>query len=96
MSTCNDFDPRELEEWKREHEEWALCPVPLRVDIDEADWQRELAEAIKLTRDMMMLRGPISPLMRDVIVATQDRILAVIQYSLNGPVVTRLEPQVQY
>jgi hypothetical protein len=89
MSNGENFDVRE-------HEEWATACVPLVVHVPEDDWATGLEKTIGLVRHMMSIQGPISPLMRDVAVATTGRILAVIQCSLDGPVVTRLDLQVQY
>jgi hypothetical protein len=70
----------------------------LPFDVRDGDWRAALDDAIKDICSLMTIEPSEdeTPLMNDVALFHQGRLLAVVQYSLDGPVVTRPGPQVLY
>jgi hypothetical protein len=67
-------------------------------NVRDGDWRAALDDTITEICSLMTIEPSEdeTPLLNDVALFHQGRLLAVVQYSLDGPVVTRLEPQVLY
>jgi hypothetical protein len=72
--------------------DWGMIPVK----VQHGNRRAALDEAIQEVSDYMTMESTEDEqrLTDDVALYHQDRLLAVVQYSLRGPVVTRLELQV--
>jgi hypothetical protein len=87
---------------------WESQIFPIASDLDagflmpcqviDGDWATALEDTIQSFCEAMTVEPNEfeQPVTTDVALCHQGRILAVIQYALDGPVVTRLKPTVQY